>query len=52
MVERRNKIAHEADIDPSYNIGERWPIDEDMVNDAVNFIEGVVHSIHQVLFCS
>ena len=51
IVERRNKIAHEADIDPSYNIGERWPIDEDMVNDAVNFIEGVVHSIHQVLFC-
>ena len=35
IVERRNKIAHEADIDPSYNIGQRWPIDEDMVNDDV-----------------
>lgn len=49
IVERRDKIAHEADIDPSYNIGERWPIDENMVNDAVDFIEQVVESIHQVL---
>lgn len=49
IVERRNKIAHEADIDPTYNIGERWPIDENMVNDAVDFIEQVVESIHQVL---
>ncbi|MEL0591837.1 MAG: HEPN domain-containing protein [Planktothrix rubescens PR222] len=48
-VGRRNKIAHEADINPTYNIGQRWPIDENQVNDAVNFIEQVVESIHQIL---
>jgi len=49
IVDRRNKIAHEADIDPSYGIGSRWNIDENMVNDAVNFIEQLVENIHQVL---
>jgi hypothetical protein len=49
IVERRNKIAHEADIDPSFNLGNRWSIDEILVNDAVDFIEQVVESIHQVL---
>ncbi|MBC5795399.1 hypothetical protein H5968_09610 [Sphaerospermopsis sp. LEGE 00249] len=32
---RRNKIAHEADIDPTFGLGNRWPIDELMVGDAV-----------------
>ncbi|BAY98004.1 hypothetical protein NIES37_19520 [Tolypothrix tenuis PCC 7101] len=49
IVDRRNKIAHEADIDPTYNIGNRWYIDELLVNDAVDFIEQVVESIHQIL---
>lgn len=49
IVDRRNKIAHEADIDPTFGIGNRWNIDESQVNDAVNFIEQVVESIHQVL---
>jgi len=49
IVDRRNKIAHEADIDPTFGIGSRWYIDEILVNDAVNFIEQVVESIHQVL---
>ncbi|HAX76365.1 MAG TPA: hypothetical protein DCY88_11125 [Cyanobacteria bacterium UBA11372] len=49
IVDRRNKIAHEADIDPTFGIGSRWPIDEILVNDAVNFIEQVVESIHQIL---
>jgi hypothetical protein len=48
IVDRRNKIAHEADIDPTLNIGNRWYIDESMVGDAVNFIEQVVESIHQI----
>ncbi|MBD2514999.1 hypothetical protein H6G93_08240 [Nostoc sp. FACHB-973] len=43
------KIAHEADIDPTFNIGNRWNIDELLVNDAVDFIEQVVESIHQIL---
>ena len=49
IVDRRNKIAHEADIDPTFNIGSRWNIDEVLVGDAVNFIEMLVECIHQVL---
>ncbi|WP_293346639.1 MULTISPECIES: HEPN domain-containing protein [unclassified Microcoleus] len=49
IVDRRNKIAHEADIDPSYPIGDRWPIDELLVNEAVDFLEQVVESIHKIL---
>ena len=49
IVDRRNKIAHEADIDPTFNIGSRWKIDEVLVSDAVDFIEVLVESIHQVL---
>ena len=49
IVDRRNKIAHEADIDPTFNIGSRWNIDELLVGNAVDFIEMIVESIHQVL---
>jgi len=49
IVDRRNKIAHEADIDPTFNIGSRWNINELLVGDAVDFIEILVDSIHQVL---
>ncbi|KAM3094478.1 HEPN domain-containing protein [Phormidesmis sp. 146-35] len=49
IVDRRNKIAHEADIDPTFNIGSRWNIDELLVGNAVDFIEMLVESIHQVL---
>ena len=49
IIDRRNKIAHEADIDPSYPIGDRWPIDELLVNEAVDFIEQVVESIRNIL---
>ena len=49
IIDRRNKIAHEADINPAYNIGERWPIDQNQVNDALTFIEKVVESIDQIL---
>ncbi len=49
VVDRRNKIAHEADIDPTFGIGSRWYIDEILVNDAVDFVEQVVESIHQIL---
>ena len=40
IVDRRNKIAHEADI--TLNIGGRWMID--LVSDAIDFIETVVES--------
>ncbi len=44
IVDRRNKIVHEADIDPSFP-GKRWPIDEIMVNEAIIFIEKLVEII-------
>jgi RiboL-PSP-HEPN len=49
IVDRRNKIAHEADIDPTFNIGGRWNIDEVLVGDVVDFISQLVENIHQVL---
>ena len=49
IVDRRNKIAHEADIDPTFGIGGRWNIDEVIVTDAVNFIELLVEHIHKIL---
>ena len=49
IVDRRNKIAHEADIDPTLGLGNRWRIDEILVNDAVDFIEQVVESIHAII---
>jgi hypothetical protein len=49
IVDRRNKIAHEADIDPTFSIGSRWNIDEVLVGDAVDFLEILVESIHKVL---
>ena len=47
IVDRRNKIAHEADMDPSYP-GIRWPIDEVMVENAIEFIEEIVEIINQI----
>lgn len=47
IVDRRNKIAHEADLDPGYP-GARWPINPEDVAITVNFIEEVCHSIDQV----
>ena len=51
IVQRRNKIAHEADIMPDY-AGQlvysdlRSPIDEETVDHAVDFIEQVVDGIY------
>jgi GGDEF domain-containing protein len=49
IVDRRNKIAHEADIDPTLGLGNRWAIDQAEVGEAVDFIEQVVESIHNIL---
>lgn len=38
IIDRRNKIAHEADIDPT-NPGHRWPIDGALVEDALDYLE-------------
>ena len=45
IIDRRNKIAHEADVDPSFP-GQLWPISPPMVEDMVNHIEAIVHAIH------
>ena len=47
VVDRRNKIAHEADMDPT-NPGFRWPITDVMVSDALDFIDRVAEAIHKM----
>lgn len=50
IVDRRNKIAHEADIAPSSpGVVERWPIDEIMVEDILTFIQNIVTTIHKII---
>ena len=49
IVDRRNKIAHEADIDPTLSLGNRWPIDEISTAETADFIETVAQSIHKIL---
>lgn len=48
IVERRNKIAHEADIDPSYP-GQRWPITAKDADDALHFVERVGEGIYRLV---
>lgn len=47
IVDRRNKIAHEADMDPT-NPGFRWPITEVLAADSIWFLETVGHAIFKV----
>ncbi len=48
IVNRRNQIAHEADLNPSYP-GVLWPIDFNMADSAVTFIENLAEAIHAVV---
>lgn len=48
IVERRNKIAHEADLDPSYP-GTRWPISHSDAENTVKFIEDLCEQIHSLV---
>ncbi len=45
IVDRRNKIAHEADLDPSFP-GTRWPINLTDNEAAVRLISDVCENIH------
>lgn len=47
IVDRRNKIAHEADVDPTYP-NTRWPIAPTDVADVCEFIEQLVGAIDVV----
>ncbi len=54
IVQRRNKIAHEADVMPDYAgqivySDSRSPIDEDLVKGAVNFIERISETIYTIV---
>jgi hypothetical protein len=44
IVDRRNKIAHEADLDPTQP-GTRWPISDALAGDAVEYVRRVVNAI-------
>ena len=48
IVERRNKIAHEADLDPSYP-STRWPISPDDTEEAIQFIVDICETINSVV---
>ena len=48
IVDRRNQIAHEADVNPS-PYEELWPIDRQIVTESVDFIERVVESMYSVI---
>lgn len=52
IIDRRNKIAHEADINPTIGPGRPnnlWPIDEILVDKAIDFIEQVAEAIYAVV---
>lgn len=48
IVERRNKIAHEADIDPSFP-GQRWPIVSADVEEALKLVEDIGEAIYRLV---
>jgi len=48
IIDRRNKIAHEADIDPT-SPGARWPIDEILVEEAIDNLEEIAEAIYHVV---
>ena len=50
IVNRRNQIVHEADLDPSYpGGGNRWPISPADVTSTLDFIQDVCEAIHTVV---
>jgi len=48
IVDRRNKIAHEADIDPSFP-GQRWPIDSVLVEDTLDKLDAIARAIFKAI---
>ncbi len=48
IVERRNQIAHEADVDPSYP-AQRWPIRKSDTDDCVQFVCDLCEAINTVV---
>jgi len=48
IVDRRNKIAHEADLDPSFP-GVRWPISSSDADSVTDYISGLCEAMHTVI---
>ncbi len=51
IIDRRTKIAHESDMDPS-SPGARWPIDELLVQEAIDTIESIANALFDVVTTS
>ena len=50
IVNRRNQIVHEADLDPSYpGAGNRWPISPSDVAKVLDFIQDLCEAIHTIV---
>lgn len=49
IVERRNKIAHESDINPTLGIGEKYAIDDTIVKETIDFIKCIVDAVESVI---
>ena len=49
IVDRRNRISHEGDIDPTMGIGVKYPIDFNMARTAIDFLDSIVRSIQGVV---
>jgi len=47
IVERRNKIAHEADVDPTY--GTLWPVHSTDVIGVIDFLDRVASAIDEIV---
>ncbi|MGN7726763.1 HEPN domain-containing protein [Luteimonas sp. 22616] len=45
LIDRRNKIAHEADLIPGV-FGERWPIETADVTRSLSFVRNICEGIH------
>lgn len=46
IVDRRNKIAHESDLDPT-NPGFHWQIDAQMVCETVSFVDRLAEAVYK-----
>ena len=54
IIDRRNKIAHEADMKPDSRISpsspnNRWDIDDGLVEEAIDFIVLIAEAIYKVI---
>lgn len=49
VVDLRNRIAHEADVNPTFGGTELWPIYAEDVSDSVNFLRRLGRAIAEAL---